>query len=255
MIYLILIISIVALALFYEKQKSDLRKTFQERLEREGSFTEEDVQKRIKAHEEETALRLMKKFQQNQTDKEQEIWEKVRRTSAEMHHAALMNQSKELHSTFELEKKMLVEKFNVELSQKLEDSRRQTRAVNFGNHAQHTLTPLLGADKLKMSPKDIRWFGDTVDYICFKGLNDDNDEVEIIFVDSKTGTDVDNIIQNKHKWNDFKSYNPANKFLNKRQLKILSAIKKGNFSFQIWMADEKGNFDIAVYDSLNGSVI
>jgi predicted Holliday junction resolvase-like endonuclease len=254
MIYLILIISIVALALFYEKQKSDLRKTFQERLAREGSFTEEDVQKRIKAHEEETALRLMKKFQQNQTDKEQEIWEKVRRTSAETHHAALMNQAKDLRAHFESEKREMIEKHSADLAQKLEDSRRQTRAVNFGNQAQHVLTPCLGADRLKMSSKDIRWFGDTVDYICFKGLNEDSEDVEIIFVDSKTGVDVGNIIQNKHKWNSLKSYNPANKFLSKRQLKILTAIKNGKFSFQIWMADEKGNFDIASYDSSSGTV-
>ena len=131
-----------------------------------------------------------------------------------------------------------------ELEDKLEKTRVQTRAVNFGMHAQHSIVPLLAAQEAGISNKEIRWLGDTMDFICFKGLDSDDEEVEIIFADAKTSKSVEEVVQNKPKWQKYKTYSPT-KFLNDKQKRIIEAIKKGNINFQIWMADPKGNFYLA----------
>lgn len=133
-----------------------------------------------------------------------------------------------------------------DLKEKLEKTRVQTRAVNFGNHAQHTIIPLLAADKAGISNKEIRWFGDSIDFICFKGLEEEDGEVEIIFADSKTSKSVKEVLENKDKWSTHKTYSPY-KFLNKRQKRIVDAIRNNRVNFQLWLADEEGTFDVAEF--------
>lgn len=207
----------------------------------------------IKQREYALYQQIRQKQQSEIRENENEVWQRIHESVSNSHNLALTQQASSLYLQFDAERKRLHAQFDAELTRKLESTRRQTRAVNFGNHAQHAIIPVLGAEKLAMSPKDIRWFGDIADYICFKGLNGGDDNVEIIFVDSKTGSCVDNIISNKHKWNTHKSYNPANRFLNERQKKILNAIQAGRVSYQIWMADEQGSFDIAHYDTATGT--
>lgn len=182
--------------------------------------------------------------------------EKSKNVEAESRNQGIIERLHELSqaSAFELSQKIILEKEkemkaallqkDEEMKLKIEVSRKQTRAVNFGNHAQHSIVPILGANSQGMSTKDIRWFGDTVDFICFKGLDENSDNIEIIFVDSKTSKNAKEVMEDESKWATHKSCNPANKFLSHRQKKILYAVKEGRISFQIWMTDDDGNFGI-----------
>lgn len=158
------------------------------------------------------------------------------------------------HSILERTIQDLKEAHNKELKDKLEKTRVQTRAVNFGLHAQHTIVPLLAADKAGISNKEIRWFGDSIDFICFKGLDEEDGEVEIVFADAKTSKNVKEILDNKDKWLTHKSFSPS-KFLNKRQKRIVDAIKHNRLSFQLWMADDEGRFDIANFGDDDNSPV
>ena len=141
-----------------------------------------------------------------------------------------------------------------ELIDKLEKTRVQTRAVNFGMHAQHTIVPLLAAEKAGSSNNEIRWFGDSIDFICFKGLDEEDGQVDIIFADSKTSKGVKEVLDNRDKWSTHKTYSPG-KFLNKRQKRIVDAIKNNRLSFQLWMADEDGRFDVAEFGKNGKSLL
>lgn len=141
-----------------------------------------------------------------------------------------------------------------DLADKLEKTRVQTRAVNFGMHAQHTIVPLLAAEKAGISNKEIRWFGDSIDFICFKGLDEEDGQVDIIFADSKTSKGVKEVLDNRDKWSTHKTYSPG-KFLNKRQKRIVDAIKNNRLSFQLWMADEDGRFDVAEFGKNGKSLL
>jgi predicted Holliday junction resolvase-like endonuclease len=137
----------------------------------------------------------------------------------------------------------LGKKYSEQLKAKLEVTRTQTRAVNFGLHAQHTIIPLLAAEQAGISNKEIRWFGDSVDFICFKGLEGDG-EVEVIFADAKTSKGVKDVLDNKANWSSHKGNSPY-KFLNNNQKRIVDAINNNRFKFQLWMADEDGRFEVA----------
>ena len=152
---------------------------------------------------------------------------------------------------FKIREDELTKSFESELEIKLEKSRKQTRKVNFGNHAQRSILPLMAADLDGISNREIRWFGDTTDFVCFKGLDTPGADVEIVFADAKTSNKVGQLLENKDKWNKFKSYDPASCFLNERQLRVLSAVQDGRVSFQLWMGDEDGSFGIAKYDYMN----
>jgi len=62
------------------------------------------------------------------------------------------------------------------------------RSINtlFGKIGEE-FAPLLLSQKYKANPKDFRHLGTPVDYIVFKGLSDEDSEVEVIFIEIKTG--------------------------------------------------------------------
>ena len=52
---------------------------------------------------------------------------------------------------------------------------------------EHIVPYLLG---FNLNPKDIRFLGTPIDLIAFKGLNDPMEEIEIVFIEVKTGESV-----------------------------------------------------------------
>jgi hypothetical protein len=52
---------------------------------------------------------------------------------------------------------------------------------------EHIVPYLPGFD---LNPKDIRFLGTPIDLIAFKGLNDSMEEIEIVFIEVKTGGSV-----------------------------------------------------------------
>ena len=131
-----------------------------------------------------------------------------------------------------------LEEINSRFLKKLETTRRQTRAVNFG-FASERLAPLR-AEHINI--KDIRYFGETADFIVFQGLEEGVVE-QVIFADAKSSNKVSAILQNKHKWNSRKKYNPATALLSDKQQSIVRAIQEGRVSFEIWMTNEEGDFE------------
>lgn len=130
-------------------------------------------------------------------------------------------------------------------------SRRQTKAVRFGNAAQHSLLPIMAAQEEGIDPRDIRWLGGTFDFVVFKNLHRSPDQpVEIIFADAKTSVRVSELIENKDKANKYKKYDPAHAFFSEDQVRIAQAIERGDISYQLWMADsETEQFEVKTYSS------
>ena len=67
------------------------------------------------------------------------------------------------------------------------DAVQRSSAVTRGKVTEHIVPYLPGFD---LNPKDIRFLGTPIDLIAFKGLNDSMEEIEIIFVEVKTGGSV-----------------------------------------------------------------
>ena len=72
--------------------------------------------------------------------------------------------------------------------------------------------PVLLSNKYGVSLKDFRHLGSPVDFIAFKGLSDENEEGEIIFIEIKTG---------------------KNPYLTGREKKVREAIMKGNVRYEV----------------------
>ncbi len=60
-------------------------------------------------------------------------------------------------------------------------------AVTKGKVTEHIVPYLPGFD---FDPKDVRFLGTPIDLIAFKGLNASDEEVEIVFIEVKTGRSV-----------------------------------------------------------------
>lgn len=104
-----------------------------------------------------------------------------------------------------------------EIKKAREDTIKRSRSVLRGQASEH-LAPFVIKDT---NPKDYRFMGNPVDYICFDGLSDildkTSDKIETVrFVDIKTGKSN----------------------LNKSQRRIRDAIKGGRVSFEIVNLDE-----------------
>lgn len=98
-----------------------------------------------------------------------------------------------------------------------EDTLKRSRSILRGQASEH-LAPYVIKDT---NPKDYRFMGNPVDYICFDGLSDVLDKkadqiTSVKFVDIKTGKSN----------------------LNKSQRRIRDAIKNGRVSFEIVNLDE-----------------
>lgn len=103
------------------------------------------------------------------------------------------------------------------IAQAREDSLKRSRSVIRGQASEHLAPYVIEGT----NPKDYRFMGNPVDYICFEGLSDllDNQTDEITsvkFVDIKTGKSN----------------------LNKSQRRIRDAIKNGRVSFEVINLDE-----------------
>ena len=67
------------------------------------------------------------------------------------------------------------------------DAVQRSSAVTRGKVTEHIVPYLPGFD---IDPKDIRFLGTPIDLIAFKGLNGSSEEVEIVFIEVKTGRSV-----------------------------------------------------------------
>jgi predicted Holliday junction resolvase-like endonuclease len=67
------------------------------------------------------------------------------------------------------------------------DAVQRSSAVTRGKVTEHIVPYLPGFD---LNPKDIRFLGTPIDLIAFKGLNDCMEEIEIVFIEVKTGGSV-----------------------------------------------------------------
>jgi predicted Holliday junction resolvase-like endonuclease len=67
------------------------------------------------------------------------------------------------------------------------DAIQRSLAVTKGKVTEHIVPYLPGFD---LDPKDVRFFGTPIDLIAFKGLNASPEEVEIVFIEVKTGRSV-----------------------------------------------------------------
>jgi predicted Holliday junction resolvase-like endonuclease len=67
------------------------------------------------------------------------------------------------------------------------DAIQRSSAVTRGKVTEHIVPYLPGFD---IDPKDIRFLGTPIDLIAFKGLNGTGEEVEIVFIEVKTGRSV-----------------------------------------------------------------
>ena len=72
--------------------------------------------------------------------------------------------------------------------------------------------PFLLSNKYGVDLRDFRHLGSPVDFIAFKGLSDENEEGEIIFIEIKTG---------------------KNPYLTGREKKVREAIMKGKVSYEV----------------------
>ena len=64
------------------------------------------------------------------------------------------------------------------------DAVQRSSAVTRGKVTEHIVPYLPGFD---LNPKDIRFLGTPIDLIAFKGLNNSMEEIEIVFIEVKTG--------------------------------------------------------------------
>jgi len=147
--------------------------------------------------------------------------------------------------------KALSQKHHKAIEEARKSSRRQTKAVRFGNAAQHSLLPLLAAQEEGIDPRDIRWLGGVFDFVVFKNLHRSEDvPVEIIFADAKTSVRISSIINSKDKVGKYKKYDPAYTFFSIDQTRVAQAIERGDISYQLWMADSNTEeFQVRTYSS------
>jgi predicted Holliday junction resolvase-like endonuclease len=67
------------------------------------------------------------------------------------------------------------------------DAIQRSSAITRGKVTEHIVPYLPGFD---LDPKDIRFLGTPIDLIAFKGLNGSVEEIEIVFIEVKTGGSV-----------------------------------------------------------------
>ena len=94
------------------------------------------------------------------------------------------------------------------------DAIQRSSAVTRGKVTEHIVPYLPGFD---LDPKDIRFLGTPIDLIAFKGLNGTGEEVEIVFIEVKTGRSV----------------------LSAREKAVKKAVEEKRVSWRVFNADEK----------------
>ncbi len=94
------------------------------------------------------------------------------------------------------------------------DAVQRSSAVTRGKVTEHIVPYLPGFD---IDPKDIRFLGTPIDLIAFKGLNGSGEEVEIVFIEVKTGRSV----------------------LSAREKAVKKAVEEKKVSWRVFNPDEK----------------
>ncbi|GAB6078491.1 Holliday junction resolvase-like protein [Hydrogenobaculum acidophilum] len=94
----------------------------------------------------------------------------------------------ELRSILEQEYKNKLDRWIMENEKNIrQDAIKKSSSVIIGKVGEH-LAPLLIFEEYGINPKDIRFIGTPIDFIAFKGLEEQNYEnIEIIFIEVKTG--------------------------------------------------------------------
>jgi len=94
------------------------------------------------------------------------------------------------------------------------DAIQRSSAVTRGKVTEHIVPYLPGFD---INPKDIRFLGTPIDLIAFKGLNGSGEDVEIVFIEVKTGGSV----------------------LSAREKAVKKAVEQKKVSWRVFNPDEK----------------
>ena len=94
----------------------------------------------------------------------------------------------QLRQLADADARIRVEQWKKEHEQEIRlDAIQRSSAVTRGKVTEHIVPYLPGFD---LDPKDIRFLGTPIDLIAFKGLNASVEEVEIVFIEVKTGRSV-----------------------------------------------------------------
>ena len=91
----------------------------------------------------------------------------------------------QLRQLADADARMQIERWKQEHEQEIRlDAIQRSSAVTRGKATEHIVPYLPGFD---LDPKDIRFLGTPIDLIAFKGLNASVEEIEIVFIEVKTG--------------------------------------------------------------------
>ena len=94
----------------------------------------------------------------------------------------------QLRQLADADARMQIERWKQQHEQEIRlDAIQRSSAVTRGKVTEHIVPYLPGFD---LNPKDIRFLGTPIDLIAFKGLNDSVEEIEIVFIEVKTGGSV-----------------------------------------------------------------
>jgi predicted Holliday junction resolvase-like endonuclease len=109
--------------------------------------------------------------------------------------------------------RMQIERWKQEHEQEIRlDAIHRSSAVTRGKVTEHIVPYLPGFD---LDPKDIRFLGTPIDLIAFKGLNASVEEIEIVFIEVKTGRSV----------------------LSAREKAVMKAVEKKKVSWRVFNPD------------------
>jgi predicted Holliday junction resolvase-like endonuclease len=91
----------------------------------------------------------------------------------------------QLRQLVDTDARMQIERWKREHEQEIRlDAIQRSSAVTRGKVTEHIVPYLPGFD---LDPKDIRFLGTPIDLIAFKGLNAPVEDIEIVFIEVKTG--------------------------------------------------------------------
>ena len=126
-------------------------------------------------------------------------------------HNDLKAQNLSLTTSYTALESTLNTKVKEEVEKARADSIKRQRSILKGQ-AMEQLAPFIHPD---YQVKDYKFMGDPIDYVIFSGMSEKSDDIQIIFMDIKTGTAR----------------------LTKIQKQIKKAIEEGNFQFQVFRPD------------------
>lgn len=206
--YLLIILNITVVFLAYIFIKKNLLKISQ--LELEIISKTETIKAQLLELDEAHQMQLLKASESLDLHKDLSAL----RLRLEKTNSDLTNANKAIH-VLEADHKLKI-KETIETTRK--ETLKKSRAVLRGQASEH-LAPYVLKDT---NPKDYRFMGNPIDYVCFDGLSDvldgtSNVVESVRFIDIKTGKST----------------------LNKSQRRIRDAIKDGRVTFEVINLDDK----------------